>query len=134
MKKSIVFGTFDIIHPGHLNLFRQAKEYGEFLVAVVARDNNVEKVKGKKSVNDEKKRLANISSIPNVDLAVLGDKEDPYLIIEMEEPDFICLGYDQNSFDSKLEDALKRRNLDSKIVRLKPYKEERYKSSKFFED
>ena len=34
MKKVIVFGSFDYIHPGHLNFFEQAKSYGDYLIVV----------------------------------------------------------------------------------------------------
>ena len=47
MRKIIVFGTFDILHKGHLNLFKQAKQHGDYLMAVIARDKNVKKAKGK---------------------------------------------------------------------------------------
>ena len=47
MKKVLIAGTFDIIHPGHINLIKQAKEFGDFLVVVIARDKNVIKAKGK---------------------------------------------------------------------------------------
>ena len=47
----MVFGAFDGLHPGHLDFFRQAKEYGDTLVVSVGTDKNVEKIKGKKPQN-----------------------------------------------------------------------------------
>ena len=41
----MLFGTFDGLHEGHFDLFRQAKKYGDYLVVVVARDVNVKKIK-----------------------------------------------------------------------------------------
>jgi len=37
-KKVMVFGTFDIFHPGHRSFLNQAKKYGNYLIVVVARD------------------------------------------------------------------------------------------------
>ena len=45
MKKVMVFGTFDGLHEGHLDFFRQAREYGDYLIVAVARDVNVKKIK-----------------------------------------------------------------------------------------
>ena len=47
MKKVIVFGTFDILHQGHLDFFRQAKQYGDYLIVAVAHDENVKKSRPK---------------------------------------------------------------------------------------
>ncbi|MBN2112351.1 FAD synthase [Candidatus Woesearchaeota archaeon] len=126
----MVFGTFDILHKGHLDFFRQAKRHGDFLVAVVGRDKTVEKIKGRKPVNNEHQRLLEVYHVPEVDFAALGEKDDPYRIIEEQKPDVICLGYDQNSYTKNLEKELKKRKIKAEIVRLKPYEEHKYKSSK----
>ena len=34
MAKVMVFGTFDGVHPGHENFFEQAKQHGDYLIAV----------------------------------------------------------------------------------------------------
>ena len=41
MKTVITFGVFDLLHFGHINLFRRAKYYGDFLIVAVQDDNNV---------------------------------------------------------------------------------------------
>ena len=130
MRKVIAFGTFDILHPGHLDFLKQAKEHGDFLVVVVGRDSNVEKIKGRKPKNNEQKRLLEVYNVPEVDLALLGDKEDPYKVIEKQKPDVICLGYDQDSYADKLDDELKKRGINANVIRLKPHMPEKSKSSK----
>ena len=57
MIKIMVFGTFDIFHEGHKNFLKQAREYGDYLIVVVARDETVEKVKKRLPQNDENSRL-----------------------------------------------------------------------------
>jgi len=128
MAKVMVFGTFDILHPGHLNMFRQAKKLGDELIVVVGRDNIVEEVKGKKPRNNEKERLKKVASAATVDKAVLGRLDDKYSLIEELQPDIICLGYDQNSFSKGLAEELIKRGIRAKIVRLQKYRN--YSSSK----
>ena len=45
MKTVMVFGSFDLLHPGHLFFLKQAKKHGDKLVVVVALDRTIESVK-----------------------------------------------------------------------------------------
>lgn len=70
MKKIITYGTFDLLHYGHVNLFQKAKQLGDYLIVAVSSDDfNIEK-KNKKSFfsYDERKRL--VESIRYVDLVI----------------------------------------------------------------
>jgi len=127
MKKVMVFGTFDIIHPGHLNMFEQAKQYGDFLVIVVARDTTVCKVKKRPAQFTEEIRLENIKKLNVANKVRLGCIDDHYSAIADEKPDIIALGYDQKEFVDNLVDAI---DDYVQIVRLSPFKPEIYKSSK----
>ncbi len=129
MKKVMCMGTFDILHPGHLDYFRQAKKHGDYLVVVVARDANVLKDKGRLPRRTEKERYQNVAVQAIVDKAVLGNEGDKLKIVEQEKPDIICLGYDQAVDETKLQEILKQRGLTPLIVRAKPYFPEKYKSS-----
>jgi FAD synthetase len=131
MKTVLVFGSFDIVHPGHLDFFRQAKEHGDKLYVVIARDQTIEAVKGRKPQNPELKRKWDVEQLDIVDKAILGNLGDPYSILSEIKPDVICLGYDQSSFTSNLDAELKKRGLTAEIIRLKPFFPEKYKSSHF---
>jgi len=128
-KRVMVFGTFAVLHPGHLYFFSQAKKYGDKLIVVVARDVTVKKVKGFLPKLDEAARLQMAGALEMVDKAVLGDKIDWYKIIRKNKPDVICLGYDQRT-PPNFEKKLKEMKILAKIYRLPSYKIQKYKSSK----
>lgn len=130
-KKAMVFGTFDIFHKGHKDFFRQAKERGEYLIVVIARDENVLKAKGRLPQNNEIARQKKISESKLADIVVLGDLNDKFKVIKEYMPDVICLGYDQKVSLEELKGKLIEFNLDkTQIVRLNPFHPEIYKSSK----
>lgn len=125
-KLVMCFGTFDILHPGHLSYFEQAKRYGDRLIVVVGRDSTVLRLKGKLPRHNEQERLAAIQAALPADTAVLGNEGgDFYAIIGEHRPDVIALGYDQKANV----DALKERFPDIILVRLKSFEPEKYKSS-----
>lgn len=56
MRKVITYGTFDILHKGHINLLRRAKAYGDFLLVAISTDTfNAEKKKEAYYTFDERK-------------------------------------------------------------------------------
>jgi glycerol-3-phosphate cytidylyltransferase-like family protein len=57
------------------------------------------------------------------------NEENPLIWIKLYMPKVICLWYDQVWFSQKLEDYIKSENLDIFIKRIKPYKENKFKSS-----
>ncbi len=128
-KKVMVFGTFALLHPGHLYFFRQAKQYGDKLIVVVARDFTVQKIKGFWPKLDERARKEMVGAVKFVDEAVLGDKFDWYKIILKYKPGVICLGYDQTA-PKNFSEELQKRGVAAKIFRLKSYKPKKFKSSK----
>lgn len=127
MTKVMVFGTFDILHPGHLFLFNEAKKMGDTLTVVVARDQTVSEVKNITTQNNQETRLKNIIDLNIADKIILGNPGDKYQVIKNESPDVIALGYDQKVFT----DDLAKTFPHIKIVRLSAFKEDIYKSSKF---
>ena len=127
MKKVMAFGSFDILHKGHEHYLNEARSYGDYLIVVVARGENILRFKGKKPKHDENYRLGEVKKLGFVDEVILGHKDDVFKVLEEFKPDVICLGYDQKA--EKLKEGLGKRNLKAKIVRAKPFKPEIYKSS-----
>lgn len=126
----MVFGTFDIVHAGHLRMFKEAIKYGDKLVAVVARDKNVKRVKGIGALHNENERLDFLQNISIVDEVILGDNADAYRAVKDMKPDIIALGYDQKEYVDKLAETINKAGLKCGIVRLPPYQNKRLKSSK----
>ena len=124
-KKVICFGTFDILHLGHLNYFQQAKRHGNHLSVVIARDKNIRKP----ILFNEQERLQLVKNSKIVDQAVLGDEDDHFKIIAEIQPDVICLGYDHPIKEEELKAELNKRNIHPEIKRMQPYQQEKYKSS-----
>ncbi|OGE76281.1 MAG: hypothetical protein A3K06_03910 [Candidatus Doudnabacteria bacterium RIFCSPHIGHO2_01_52_17] len=130
MKRVLVFGTFDVIHPGHISFLRQAKKYGDFLIVSLAREKFVLKIKGHSARHSEAERRQLLESLKIVDKVVFGSKIDYLRHIANIKPSVIVLGYDQSAFTEKLREKLAERGLRVKIVRAKAYKPHLYKTSR----
>jgi FAD synthetase len=128
--KIMVFGTFDGLHTGHRNLFKQAKSLARnsFLIVSIARDKNVLKIKKHLPLHAEKKRMKLVEKEKDADKVVLGGLRSHLPHIMKEKPDIIALGYDQRHYVKNLKEDLKKKNLEVKIVRLKAYKKHIYKN------
>lgn len=127
----LVFGTFDLLHPGHRSFLRQAKKLGTQLTVAVGRDAVVRKLKQVRLHQNEQHRLRMVASVASVDRALLASKDPArrYDFIAHLRPDIIALGYDQTHYTEHLAAELKRRRINCRVVRLRPYRPRRYKST-----
>lgn len=127
MVRVVATGTFDIIHPGHIRFLEEAKKLGDELIVIVAREKNV-KHKPKPIIPEEQRRRV-VEALKPVDKAILGDEHDIFKPIMELRPDIIVLGYDQHFDERKLEGELRKRGLNTKVVRIKVKEECEYCSS-----
>ena len=129
----MAFGSFDILHPGHIHYLEHASRYGR-LIVVVARDESIRMLKGRKPLFDEKSRLALVGALKPVNKAVLGNRiKNPagiYRILSKYRPDFIVLGYDQEIDVLKLVSALEKYKIGAEIKRERPFRSDVFKSSR----
>lgn len=70
MKRVITYGTFDLLHYGHINLLRRAKALGDYLIVVVSSDEFNWNEKHKKTYFSYEERKALLESIRYVDLVI----------------------------------------------------------------
>lgn len=69
MKRVLTYGTFDLLHYGHIRLLKRAKELGDFLIVALSTD-EFNDIKGKKSYHDYETRKKMLEAIRYVDLVI----------------------------------------------------------------
>ena len=123
-------GTFDLLHPGHESFLQQAAALGDELWVVVARDQNVERLKGRLPAQPEAKRLATVSSLSVVKQAQLGLPGKNFLkVVEQIRPDVIASGYDQ-----RVPTGLAAAFPGCRLVTLDAHEPQRFKTSLLRQD
>ena len=70
MKKVTTYGTFDLLHEGHINLLRRAKELGDYLIVVVSTDEFNWNEKRKKCYFSYEERKKLVEAVRYVDLVI----------------------------------------------------------------
>ena len=78
MKRVITYGTFDMLHYGHINLLRRAKELGDYLVVVLSTDEFNWNSKQKKCYFTYEQRKQVLEAIRYVDLVMGNDWEGKF--------------------------------------------------------
>ena len=100
MKKVITYGTFDLLHKGHINILRRAKDLGDYLVVGLSSD-EFNAIKDKESYHSFEDRKLILESIKYVDEVIKednwGQKIDD---IKKHDIDVFVMGDDwENKFD-----------------------------------
>ncbi len=73
MKKVITYGTYDLLHQGHINLLHRAKELGDFLIVGVTND-NFDRERGKLNVrNNVLERVESVKATGLADKVIIED-------------------------------------------------------------
>lgn len=89
-------GTFDILHPGHIELFKIGKSLGDRLIVATDSDEKIKKAKGDgRPVNNLSARKILLESIKYIDVVlVFGSNEELSSLIKIYSPDIMLLGSD----------------------------------------
>lgn len=113
----VVAGSFEFLHPGHIELFKKAWEHGEVYV-IVSRDENFERFKGRKPALRQEDRLTIVESLRYVTKAIMGDRDDLFKPIIELKPDIVLLGPDQWIDPDTLRQKLEERGLQTSVLKL----------------
>jgi D-beta-D-heptose 7-phosphate kinase / D-beta-D-heptose 1-phosphate adenosyltransferase len=88
-------GCFDLLHPGHVSLLKQARLACDRLVVGLNSDASVRRLKGAgRPVQSEEARAAVLASLAPVDLVVVFAEDTPLALIEAMRPDLLVKGAD----------------------------------------
>ena len=89
-------GTFDILHPGHIQLFKVARSLGDRVIVATDTDEKIKKDKGDdRPVNDLSYRVAMLEAIKYIDVVLtFGDRKELEGLIQLYSPDILLLGDD----------------------------------------
>ena len=94
-------GTFDILHPGHIQLFKVAKELGDMVIVGTDTDEKIKKDKGDhRPINDLSYRVAMLEAIKYIDAVHTFDtRSELEGLIQMYNPDILLIGDDWRNGD-----------------------------------
>lgn len=108
MKRVITYGTFDLLHYGHINLFKRAKALGDYLIVAVSTDEFNWEKKHKKCYFSYDKRKALVEAVRYVDLVIPEESWDQKRA-DMHDfnIDVFCIGDDwKGKFDYLKEEGV----------------------------
>lgn len=102
-------GCFDLLHPGHVRLLRDARRLGDLLVVLVNADASVTRLKGPgRPVQPEQDRAAVLAAVDAVDVVVLFSEDTPVAALDQLRPDLFAKGGDYAATDLPETTALAR--------------------------
>ena len=101
MRRVITYGTFDLLHYGHINLLRRAKEQGSYLIVALSEDEFNEKCKSKKTYFNYEERKQLLEAVRYVDLVIPEKTWDQKVHdIQLYQADVFVMGDDwEGKFD-----------------------------------
>jgi len=118
MTRVLAQGTFDVLHPGHVDYLAQAAARGDELHVIVARSENVT-LKPSPVLGDEQRRRM-VAALDPVDEAHVGHPSDIFVPLEEIDPDVVVLGHDQHHDEDDLAAAFDAHGLDCGVERAAP--------------
>ncbi len=103
-------GAFDLLHYGHINYLKEAKENGDILIVAVNSDNSVRRLKGEgRPIIDEKGRAYLVASLKVVDYVIIFEEDNVKRILSelmphlhIKGPDYSVETVAESKFSSSL--------------------------------
>ena len=99
MKRILTYGTFDLLHYGHIRLLKRARELGDYLIVALSTD-EFNALKGKKAYYDYETRKKMVEAIRYVDLVIPEENwEQKINDVQMYKADVVVMGDDWANSD-----------------------------------
>jgi rfaE bifunctional protein nucleotidyltransferase chain/domain len=117
----IVFtnGCFDILHPGHVELLAQCRDFGDYVVLGLNSDASVRKLKGPgRPVNDQLSRAVVLAGLSFVDAVIIFEEDTPLELITQVRPDILVKGGDYKALEIVGAEIVRRNGGEVRIVPL----------------
>ncbi|MEV0108234.1 PfkB family carbohydrate kinase [Nocardia sp. NPDC050799] len=93
-------GCFDLLHPGHISLLRQARAMGDALIVCLNSDDSVRRLKGpSRPIVAERDRARLLGELASVDAVTIFDESSPAALLERLRPDVWVKGGDYAEAD-----------------------------------
>ena len=105
-------GVFDLVHLGHIEHFKSAKKYGDFLIVSLTKDKFIKKGPGR-PLFDEQQRIEYLNNIKIIDEVILSPSESSIEIINLIKPDYYIKGPD---YKNNLKDKTRKISLEKRAV------------------
>lgn len=116
-KIALCNGCFDILHPGHFNYLKAAKNLSDILVVAINSDSSIKKLKGNnRPIFKEEERAEMVSSIIYVDYVVIFKEKNVGKIIKLLKPDYHCKGEDYSIEDIPEKGISQQYNVKTMII------------------
>ena len=122
-KKVLVFGKFDILHPGHMHILAMAKKLGQVIIVLEA-DQSIKSLRNYIPYNNEKTRIKNLKDL-GFEVFIRAINHDAKYLINHLQPDILFIGEDQRY----LQDTFSKfKDINLEIIKF--VKSNLYKSSR----
>ena len=114
-------GCFDVLHAGHVQYLKQARELGDYLVVAVNTDDSIRRLKGEsRPINELEDRLEVLAALHAVDWLVPFAEETPESLIDFVKPDVLVKGDDYKIEDIAGSQSVLANGGEVKTLPLKP--------------
>lgn len=99
MKRVLTYGTFDLLHYGHIRLLKRAKALGDYLIVALSTD-EFNEIKGKKAYHSYETRKQMLEAIRYVDLVIPEERwEQKIADVQKYDVDIVVMGSDWTGSD-----------------------------------
>ncbi len=118
-RRVMVWGTFDLLHEGHQEFLRAARNYGDELYVIVVPDEVVRANKKRAPIETASIRKRHLERLATVKAVYIDSMSQGLRCLDIIRPHVICLGRDQSrQWERALRALIREREIGASVVRL----------------